>query len=100
MLLRAFIAAVIAVTISAGDVDARARKGKRAAPAASQSQVVKDDGPDLKWPCWVIRFNAKARGFTYPLTPTMKREVARLEKQHGITPKQHRQAEACFDVKT
>lgn len=56
----------------------------------------RDAGPDLPYSCEVIRFGASLRGFKNPPTKAQRIEIRALEKEHGITPKQHRQAVACF----
>lgn len=56
----------------------------------------RDAGPDLPYSCEVIRFGAALRGFKNPPTKEQRSAIRVLEKEHGITPKQHRQAVACF----
>lgn len=52
--------------------------------------AIADEGPDLPWPCWLVRFHASNK---------TDAELATLARTNGIvlSPKQRRQAKACFE---
>lgn len=79
--MKTVIVSLIALMMLASPVDAKARR---------------DEGPDLPYSCLVVRAGAALRGFSNPPTKAQRIQIRQLETEHGITPKQHRQAVACF----
>jgi len=62
-------------------------KVKKRKPKAA---VIDDSGPDLPWPCWVVRWHAAGK---------CDAELEAMRIANGIpplSPKQRRQAEACM----
>jgi hypothetical protein len=61
-------------------------------PARRMTKRPDDGGPDLPWPCWMVRLHAAGK------TPAQLEAEGR---KNGITltPKQRRQAQACLNGK-
>src|SRR6185295_20308781 len=69
-----------------------APKPRPPAPKPARKTPKSDDGPDLPWPCWLVRLHAAGK------------TVAQLEAEGRannivLTPKQRRQAQACLNAK-
>ncbi len=58
-------------------------------PSPAVRRAPKETGPDLPYPCWVVRWHAKGK------TPA---QMDAMAKANGVklTPKQERQARACL----
>ena len=68
---------------------AKPRVKTKAIPTKPKRKRVSDAGPDLPWPCWMVRLNAGRKTCG---------ELAAEGQRRGITltPKQHYQAAVCI----
>ena len=61
----------------------------KAKPKPRRPKVAKDEGPDLPWPCWLVRLHAAGK-------TDAELEAMRRVNNVTLTPKQIRQAQACL----
>jgi hypothetical protein len=66
------------------------RPAAKPKPKRRPKQVAVDEGPDLPWPCWVVRLYATGRS---------EAELEAIRIANGVpplSPKQRRQAQECL----